>query len=503
MSGAQPGRGLAPARAPRPIEPGERIHIIGAAGAGASAAALLAHAAGAEVTGCDPGAPSPYTSALQAAGIPVATEHDPAHVTALLAAPGAGESGAGIVSRLGVTKALTSVAPDHPELVAAREAGIPVEAWQQVVADAAASHGGRLVAIAGTHGKSTSSGWLVHLLAAAGWDPAAFVGALLPAEGTSPTATARWGRGDVFVVEADEYAGNFEAFRPDLAVVLNAEWDHPDVFADRSAVIETFEDWIRRPGSASREVVVNVGDQGGSELVARLGDLGDRVTTIAHADAGPASITWRRVDGALALDGLPAGPVTARLRLAGTHNAANAACVAAAAARLGLDAGAITRGLESFTGVGRRLQVIGEPGGVLVIDDYAHHPTAIRETIAALRERYPGRRLWAVHEPLTYHRTAAMLEPLATALATADEVVIADIWPGRDPDMTIASAGELAHAVTTRSGRDVQAPGSPEETAEALVPLVAEGDVVLVMGGGRSYVVAERLVERLSSADRG
>ena len=137
VSGANVGQGLAPARAPRPIEPGERIHIIGAAGAGASAAALLAHSAGALVTACDPGAPSPYTAALDAAGIVVATEHDPSHVVA-----GAAAAGAGIVSRLGVTKALTSVSPDHPELAAARAAGIAVEAWQQVVADAAATHGG-------------------------------------------------------------------------------------------------------------------------------------------------------------------------------------------------------------------------------------------------------------------------------------------------------------------------------------------------------------------------
>jgi UDP-N-acetylmuramate--alanine ligase len=307
----------------------------------------------------------------------------------------------------------------------------------------------------------------------------------------------------VFVVEADEYAGNFDAFRPDVAVVLNAEWDHPDVFADRNAVVDAFEAWIRGPGSEAREVVVNVGDDGGRALAERVRDLGDRVTTVGPEDAGPPGITWRSVQGTLRLDGLRAGRVTARLRLPGAHNAANAACVAAAADRLGLDAGAITRGLESFPGVGRRLEVVGEPGGVLVIDDYAHHPTAIRETIASLRERYPGRRLWAVHEPLTYHRTAAMLEPLAAALGAADEVVIADIWPGRDPDTTIASAAGLARAVAARSGRDVPAPGSPEATADALAPLVQPGDVVLVMGGGRSYVIAERLVERLSSADHG
>ena len=195
------------------------------------------------MSGCDPGAPSVYTEALAARGISVFPGHDPAHVSGPADPP----------SRLAVTKALTSVDPHHPELEAARRAGVPLEPWQQVVADAAASQGGRLVAVAGTHGKSTSAGWLVHLLVAAGRDPAAFVGALLPAGLTGgPPATARWGRGDAFVVEADEYAGNFDAYRPSIAVVLNAEWDHPDVFADRAAVVDAFLAWLSAPGFATR-----------------------------------------------------------------------------------------------------------------------------------------------------------------------------------------------------------------------------------------------------------
>ena len=504
MSGANVGKGLAPARAPRPIEPGERIHIIGAAGAGASAAAFLAHSAGALVTACDPGAPSPYTAALDAAGIVVATEHDPSHVVARTGAVGAASAGAGIVSRIGVTKALTSVSPDHPELVAARAAGIAVEAWQQVVADAAATHGGTLVGVAGTHGKSTSTGWLVHALAGAGRDPAAFVGALMPPEGEAPASTARWGRGDAFIVEADEYAGNFDPYRPDLSVILNAEWDHPDVFADRDAVIAAFEGWARAPGWEARTIIVNVGDDGGRILAERLADFGDRLTTFSAADDGAdADIRWRATADGVAIEGLRTGPISSDLRLPGRHNASNAAAVAVAADRLGLDGDEIVRALESFEGVGRRLEVVGEPDGVLVIDDYAHHPTAIRATIAALRERHGGRRLWAVHEPLTYHRTAAMLEPLADALATADEVVIADIWPGRDPDMTVTSAAALAQAVETRTGHDVAAPGDPEATARYLATTVRSGDIVLVMGGGRSYVIARDLVESLSSADHG
>ena len=191
-----------------------------------------------------------------------------------------------------MTKALTAIDPDHPELAAARAAGIALEPWQQVVADAAA--GRQLIAVAGTHGKSTTSGWLVHALAAAGVDPGAFVGALLPATltGIGLPATARRGEGRPFVVEADEYAGNFDPYRPDVIVLTSAEWDHPDVFADREAVLAAFEAWIRRARrrdghrSEPRPVLVaNTGDGGVAELVGRLADWpGQLVVTAVDGD---------------------------------------------------------------------------------------------------------------------------------------------------------------------------------------------------------------------------
>jgi UDP-N-acetylmuramate--alanine ligase len=500
MRGAQAiSEGLAPARIPRPVVPGEIVHVVGAAGAGASGAALLASAAGASVTGCDPGAPSVYTDALAARGIVVSTSHDPAHVT-----------GAERPARLAVTKALTSVDPHHPELEAARRAGVLLEAWQQVVADAAASHGGPLVAVAGTHGKSTSSGWLVHLLVSAGHDPAAFVGALLPTSLTGgPPATARWGRGGAFVVEADEYAGNFDAYRPSVAVVLNADWDHPDVFADRAAVVDAFVAWLGGPGSESRRIVINIDDAGGAELAARLGDRAERIVRVASGPTAPTDVRHEAAEGRLIILGLPGQPsarVEAGLQLAGAHNAANAACVAAAAALLGVEATDIGSGLASFGGVGRRFEIKGEPGGVLVIDDYGHHPTAIRATLAGVRERYPGRPVWIAHEPLTFHRAAAMTDELAAALAEADHVVIADIWAGRDPDTSIANARALARSIAAAAGvatEDVVAPGSVEATADHLASRVRPGDVVLVMGGGRSYVIAERLVSLLGVRSGG
>jgi UDP-N-acetylmuramate--alanine ligase len=510
---AELAAGLDPIRDPRAVVAGERIHVVGAAGAGASAAALLASGAGAIVTGCDAGGPSPYSEALMRAGIAVAWRHDASHVT-----------GPDRPDRLAVTKALTAVQPDHPELRAARDAGIPIEPWQQLVADTAV--GRTLVAVAGTHGKSTTAGWLVHVLVEAGLDPAAFVGALLPPALTGGIAsTARPGGPDgPFVVEADEYAGNFDAYLPDLVVLTSVDWDHPDVFADQAATEAAFTSWLARPRNGRRLVLVaNVADAGVARVVAALDaspvGAGDRrVRLVGTAllgetdDAVPTSpdvaIAARIVAAEpeatiVDLHGLDAaGPLRVRLRSAGRHNVANALGVAAAAHELGVPPGAIVDGLERFAGVGRRLERRGEAAGVVIYDDYGHHPTAIRATVAAVRQRQPGRRLWAVYEPLTFHRTAAMLPGFAAALAEADAVVIADIWAGRDPDTTIASADGLAAAVRViRPDIPVVAPGSIDATADWLAGHVRPGDAVLVMGGGRSYRIASGLLERLGGGE--
>jgi UDP-N-acetylmuramate--alanine ligase len=469
---------------------------------------------------------------LVEAGVPLEWAHDALHVTREPRP-----------ERLAVTKALTAIAPDHPELTAARDAGIPCEPWQQVVADAA--DGRTLVGVAGTHGKSTSAGWLVHLLASVGVDPSAFVGALLPSALTGGLpATARRGAGSAFVVEADEYAGNFDPYRPDVSVLTGAEWDHPDVFADLDAVVGTFEAWLRAAAATvSRpRLVVNVGDAGGAAVADRLRDVplemlvvalepppgapaapaaGDgaidageargKIGGVELADryataAGPARVIVARVAGedpdgtdVTLLGQHPrGGDVRVRLSTAGRHNVTNALCVLGAASALGVPLEAGLVGLSGFTGVGRRLERKGMAAGVVVYDDYGHHPTAIRETLRAVRQREPGRPVWAVYEPLTFHRTAALLEPFADALSAADGVVIADIWAGRDPDTSLTTPEALADAVARRRpDLPVAAPGSVEATARWLAGHVRPGDAVLVMGGGRSYRIGELLLDQL------
>jgi UDP-N-acetylmuramate--alanine ligase len=504
------GAGLAPTRPSRAIREGERIHVVGIAGAGASAAALHARAAGAIVSGCDPGGPSPYTPPVEAAGIPIAWRHDPSHVTT------------GRLDRLAVTKALTAIMPDHAELQAARAAGVPVEAWQQLMADAA--HGRPLLAVAGTHGKSTTAGWLTWILAEIGRDPAAFVGALLPAAlSNGIPSTARLG-GGVFVVEADEYAGNFDAYDPDVAVLTTAEWDHPDVFADRDAVVRAFVGWLGQ-ANGDATTVANLDDPGVVEVIDRLQqephgsgtvvgvsvDRGDGARSAAAASSAlvlrdrlSGRIVQRAPDGTVLelTGGFGANGQRVRLPTVGDHNASNAlVALAAAWNQAGPDAPVdrLLLATSSFPGVGRRLERKGEAGGVTVYDDYGHHPTAIRATLRALRQREPERRVWAVYEPLTFHRTAAMLDDFADALTDADAVAIADIWASRDPDTTVTSAATLAAAVRVRRPEITSvAPGSVESTAAWLADHVVEGDAVLVMGGGRSYRIAELLLEHLA-----
>ena len=511
---AELGAGLRPARASRPIAPGERIHVLGIAGAGASAAALHAASQGALVSGCDPGGPSPYSAALEALGIPIAWAHHAAHIT-----------DGPRPDRLAVTKALTAIAPDHPELRAAAARGIPAEPWQQLIADAA--HGRTLVAAAGTHGKSTTAGWLTWVLAESGADPGAFVGALLPAalSGGIP-ATARAGRGRPFVVEADEYACNFDPYRPEVVALTTVEWDHPDVFDDHGAVVRHFASWIG--GVPDAVLVANLDDPGVVELLGRLraeelhrgrliGVSLEGGTPGRGPGPGPASLDLdARITGTileraadttvLEIGDLGPETVLARLQVPGDHNASNALVVLATAVASMASQGGVTPdrlawALSTFPGIGRRLERKGEARGVVVYDDYGHHPTAIRATLAALRQREPDRRVWAVYEPLTFHRTAAMLADFADALAEADAVAVADIWASRDLDTTVTSPEALAAAVRARRPDiEARAPGSVEETARWLADNVREGDAVLVMGGGRSYRIAELLLEHLAGA---
>jgi UDP-N-acetylmuramate--alanine ligase len=466
------------------VAAGERIHVIGIAGAGAAGTALLAAHAGARVTGCDAAGPSAYTEPLTALGVIPVTGHDPAHLEG--------------IDRVAVSAALR-LRPDLPELAAARDRGIPVVAWQALLGELMGEHGRLGVAVAGTHGKSTATALLGHLLVAAGEDPTVEVGAIIPAWG----ASARVGRGAVLLAEADEYDGNFLHLHPSAVLLTNVEMDHPDVFADEAAVVDMFVRFLAGMGTddrvGGRLLVALAGDPGVDAVLAQLGAWDGRVVRYGPgSEADATEVAFRPEGTSFDLFGR-----RYRSRLAGAHNVLNAVGALVMARELGVGPDALQEALAGFSGASRRLELIADTAGVLVFDDYAHHPTEVRAALDGARQRVGNRRLWAVIEPHTYARTRAMFDEYATAFRAADEVVVADVFAARDPDTTIVSAEELADGIERVSAVPAIATGDVEATAAYVANHVRSGDAVVTLGIGSSHRIAAGIAAALSSRPAG
>jgi UDP-N-acetylmuramate--alanine ligase len=464
------------------MRPGERIHVIGIAGSGAAGVALLLQHAGARIDGCDADTPSPYTPPLDEAGIHVISGHDPVHLVG--------------VERVAITPALRAN-PDLPELVAAREAGIPVVTWQALLGELMAAEGHIGLAVTGTHGKSTTTALLGHLLIAAGMDPTVEVGAFMPGWG----ASVRPGGGAPFLVEADEFGDNFLNYHPAGAIVTNVEMDHPDYFADRDAVLASMERFVRGMGEHSRLggrlLVTTAGDDGAQALLARLEGWNGRVMrygpggdveahTVAYVGGGARFTLFEHAFEST---------------LAGEHNVLNATAALIMAREVGAPLDALAEGLRTFPGAGRRMELIADTAGVIVYDDYGHHPTEVRATLAAMRQKVGDRRLWAVFEPHMYSRTALFLDEFANAFTDADEVVIADIFASRDTDEALraTSAEQLADAIERTSAVSTIATGDADATTAYVAEHLRSGDAVLVLGAGKSYRIAQGLAAALKA----
>jgi UDP-N-acetylmuramate--alanine ligase len=464
------------------VRRGERIHVIGIAGSGAAGVALLAHLDGAVIDGCDADTPSPYTPPLEAAGIRVISGHDPAHLQG--------------VERVAITPALRAK-PDLPELVAARDHGLPVVPWQALLGEMMAAPGRIGLAVTGTHGKSTTTALLGHLLIAAGMDPTVEVGAFMADWG----ASVRPGGGAPFVVEADEFGDNFLNYHPAGAIVTNVEMDHPDFFADREAVLASMERFVRgmgdSPALGGRLLLTTAADPGTQDLLARLDGWNGRI--IRYGPGGEVAAD----DVAYAPDGTTFRLFGHAFRspLAGPHNVLNATAALALARELGASPEALAAGLRTFPGAGRRMELIADTAGVIVYDDYGHHPTEVRAALSAARQKVGDRRLWAVFEPHMYSRTALLLDEFATAFTDADEVVIADIFASRDTDEALraTSAEVLADAIERVSAVPAIATGDVDATTTYVAEHLRPGDAVLVMGAGKSYRIARRLAEALDA----
>ena len=340
------------------------------------------------------------------------------------------------------------------------------------------------VGVAGTHGKTTTSSMIGLILDRAALSPTLYVGAEVQDIGTN----ARLGSGPLFVAELDESDGSFEYFHPSLAVVTNIDWDHVDHFRSREEVVEAFLRFSAglKPGAP---LVVCAEDEGVQSLLQRLSECGARGSVLRYGwgrawEWGAFDIR-HRPGGGISCTVCRRGEDLGRLEMAvsGEHNVLNALAALAASEALGLSFAAAAGTLGSFRGAKRRLQTLGLRRGVLVIDDYAHHPTEIAASLAAMRKVHPDRRLVVVFQPHRYSRTAAFLDPLAAALQGADYVLLLPVYGAGEAVVPSVSSQGLADRMRA-DGCSCRLCGDEKEALAALDSLVEEGDVLLTLGAG-------------------
>src|SRR2546430_12647921 len=348
---------------PRPI------HLMGIAGAGMSALALIARHRGVAITGCDADTSGVGSADLTALGVPVWRGHDPSHVDGARAV---------IVT--------AAVPRDHPELARARALDLRVVRRADALGELVAGDGKTsVVAVAGTHGKTTTTVMVTEALTAAGRNPTGLAGGRVAAWG----GNARIGGDELYVVEADEYDKSFLSLRPTVAVVTNVEADHLECYGSLAALEEAFVEFAGR----ARQVLVGGDDPGAMRVAARLSVSCWRVGLTPEAELGIKDVRRDR-SGSTARLALPGGgAVSLSLGVPGLHNVRNAAMAVGAALALGADPVRAAQALATFGGVGRRFERLGAARGVTVVDDYAHHPSEVAATIAAARERFPDSRL--------------------------------------------------------------------------------------------------------------
>jgi UDP-N-acetylmuramate--alanine ligase len=448
------------------------VHFVGIAGAGMSALAELLARRGVRVTGCDSN-PAAARADLAALGIEIADGHSPEHV--------AGAQAVVFTSAMG---------RDHSELAAARAAGIPLIRRAEALGAAVAS--GRVVGIAGTHGKTTTTVMTTGALQAAGLEPTGIAGGRVAAWGGNMT----FGSDRLFVVEADEYDRSFLALRPAVAVVTNVEADHLDIYANLADIRATFSEYVQDAPA----IVLCADDDGASSLrlpptaeIIRYGiDSADArlVARDVRAELGGSAFTvW--YDGR--------SECTVALRVPGMHNVRNALAAIGAGIALGVKPAQMVAGLEAFSGVERRFQRIAEVAGVSIVDDYAHHPTEIAATIQAARATFPGRRLVIAFQPHLYSRTRDFATDFGRTLARADSVFLTELYPAREQPIAGVSS-DLIERALGEAGGALSWRGERAELAAALAREAAPGDVVITVGAGDITLTARELRDILAVA---
>ncbi len=451
----------------------QQVHFVGIGGAGMSGIAEVLLTLGYRVTGSD-AKRNEAVERLERLGAKVLTGHAASHV-----------EGAQVVVYS------SAVARDNPELQAARQRGIPVIPRAEMLAELMRVKSG--IAIAGTHGKTTTTSMVGAVLAEAGFDPTIVVGGRIAALG----ANARLGQGEFLVAEADESDGSFLKLTPTIAVVTTIDAEHLDYYRDVAAIRETFLQFINKVPFYG--VAILCADQ--PEIQTLLPRVEKRVIT--YGRESPAGL----VAAAVRLQGLTArfevlqrgealGELT--LQVPGVHNVANALAATAVGLDLEVPFPVIQRALAGFTGVQRRFQVKGEAGGILVVDDYGHHPAEIRATLAAARHGF-DRRLVVAFQPHRYTRTLHLHADFLTAFGDADVLVLTDIYPAGEAPIPGVHAETLAQGITARTTREVRYVSDRGELVELLLRIVRPGDLVLTLGAGDIGGVADQVLARLAA----
>ena len=452
-----------------------RVHIMGIAGSGMSALARILVARGIAVSGCE-ARESASVTALRAIGAEVVIGHSPDHV----------ENADSFVYT-------TAISPKHPEFVAARESGKPF--LRRAAALAAALEGSRTIAIAGTHGKTTTTSLLTVAAQASGLDPSFAIGATLYESGLN----AHLGTGDLAIVEADESDGSFLLMRPAAAVITNIEADHLENHGDLEGIFRAFEQFVDRV-DVGGVLLISADDPGGRRIAEYARAQGHRVLSYgsaADADVRVSEINERDNGVDFVVEG---GPLTRTAvsvgALIGVHMAHNAAAALALAADLGMDIELVVDRWADFAGVHRRFEFQGMADAVRIYDDYAHHPTEIAAVLTAARAVVGDGRLVAVFQPGTYSRTQTFAVEFARALELADIAVVLDVFPAREEPLPGVSGATIADLIERPEEAAVYEPSfasAPVRIAE----LVRPGDVVVTMGIGNVYLLCAEILDRL------
>jgi len=451
-----------------------RIHFVGIGGAGMSGIAEVLHNMGYEVSGSDAKA-SEVTGRLEALGIRVFIGHRLEQV-----------AGADVVVRS------SAVGTDNPEVVEAKQRLTPVIPRAEMLAELMRLKYG--VAVAGTHGKTTTTSMVASVLARGGLDPTMVIGGRLRSLGSN----ARLGRGDFLVAEADESDGSFLKLSPTIAVVTTIDEEHLDYYRDLEHIKETFLQFINKVPFYGSAVLCL--DQ--ENIQALLPRVEKRFVTYGlkgQADLMARDITLKamRAEFTVLRRQEPLGPL--RLRVPGLHNVYNALAAVAVGLDLELPFPVIREGLEEFTGVDRRFQIKGTVRDILLVDDYGHHPAEIQATLAAAKAGF-DRRVVVLFQPHRYTRTQKLLREFFTAFYQADVLLVTEIYAAGEPAIPGVSGRRIAEGVARHGHRDVTFVPDKGELAAAVLPRLMAGDLVLTLGAGDIVRVGEEILERLQAA---